>query len=93
MALTPSRTGILFLTFAIWYGCGRIVTDFLRVDKTFFGLTGSQWASIGVVVLCLATLVRFAMRPERPPGGAAADADAASEATGGAQAEPAPGPG
>ena len=32
----------------------------------FFGLTGSQWTSIVVVVLCAVTLVRFARRPEEP---------------------------
>jgi len=59
----PRRTGILFLTFATWYGCGRIVEDFLRIDKTFFGLTGSQWASIGVVIACVSTLIWFALHP------------------------------
>ena len=63
LSLRPRRTGVLFLTFAIWYGLGRIVTDFLRVDKTFFGLTGSQWASAGVVLLSVATLILFAVRP------------------------------
>jgi hypothetical protein len=58
---------MLAVTFGIWYGSVRIVTDFLRVDKRFFGLTGSQWASVLVVAICLATLVRWARRPL--PGG------------------------
>ena len=64
LARRARRTGVLFLTFAVWYGCGRIITDFLRQDKTFFGLTGSQWASIAVVIASVATLVWFALRPE-----------------------------
>jgi phosphatidylglycerol---prolipoprotein diacylglyceryl transferase len=74
----PRREGILILTFGIWYGAGRILTDFLRIDKTWlFGLTGSQWASVGVIAISLLVLLRFAMRPlpaegvaepeERPP--------------------------
>ena len=51
----------------------RIVTDFLRVDKTFLGLTGSQWTSAAVVLVCLTTLVWFALHPER---GAAAETPA-----------------
>jgi phosphatidylglycerol---prolipoprotein diacylglyceryl transferase len=59
------RQGVLFLTFAAWYGGVRIITDFLRVDKRFFGLTGSQWASVAVVTLSVLTLIRFALRPVR----------------------------
>jgi phosphatidylglycerol:prolipoprotein diacylglycerol transferase len=62
----PRRTGIMVMTFATWYAGMRIITDFLRVDKRFFGLTGSQWGSVLVVVLCVATLIRFAMKPEHP---------------------------
>ncbi len=62
MNRTPRRTGVLFLTFTTWYGLGRVITDFLRIDKTFFGLTGSQWSSLAVVLLSVATLVRFALQ-------------------------------
>jgi phosphatidylglycerol:prolipoprotein diacylglycerol transferase len=65
LSRVPRRTGVLFLTFAAWYGSVRIITDFLRVDKRFFGLTGSQWASVAVVVISLATLVWFALRPKQ----------------------------
>jgi phosphatidylglycerol---prolipoprotein diacylglyceryl transferase len=61
----PRRTGVLALTFGTWYGAVRILTDFLRVDKRFFGLTGSQWGSVLVVAICLGTAIWFAMRPER----------------------------
>lgn len=69
----PRREGILIMTFAIWYGTGRIITDFLRVDKTFFGLTGSQWTSIAAIVLSIVWLIRYARNP-LPPETAAEDA-------------------
>jgi phosphatidylglycerol:prolipoprotein diacylglycerol transferase len=60
----PRREGVLIATFAIWYGAGRILTDFLRIDKTWlFGLTGSQWASVAVIAISLLLLLRFALRP------------------------------
>jgi len=71
----PRRTGIMVMTFATWYAGVRILTDFLRVDKRFFGMTGSQWGSVLVVALCVATFIRFARRPEAPAT-APVDADA-----------------
>jgi phosphatidylglycerol:prolipoprotein diacylglycerol transferase len=62
----PRRAGIITLTFGLWYGTGRIITDFLRVENRFFGLTGSQWTSIVVVAVCGWLLVRFALRPRAP---------------------------
>ncbi|HEX6208086.1 MAG TPA: prolipoprotein diacylglyceryl transferase family protein [Actinomycetota bacterium] len=60
----PRREGVLIAAFGIWYGAGRLLTDFLRVDKTWpLGLTGSQWASVGVIAVAVAVLVRFALRP------------------------------
>jgi phosphatidylglycerol:prolipoprotein diacylglycerol transferase len=59
----PRRPGILTLTFGLWYGTGRIITDFLRVENRFFGLTGSQWTSIVVVTVCAVALARFVLRP------------------------------
>ncbi|MDP8955812.1 MAG: prolipoprotein diacylglyceryl transferase [Actinomycetota bacterium] len=70
--LRHRRMGILTLTFATWYGIGRILTDFLRVENRFFGLTGSQWTSVVVVLLSVATLVWFAVRPERAAAPASA---------------------
>jgi prolipoprotein diacylglyceryltransferase len=72
MASRPRREGVLVMTFAIGYGLGRIGTDFLRVDKRFFGLTGSQWASVAVVTLCVVVLTLWAVRGERRPSGAVA---------------------
>jgi phosphatidylglycerol:prolipoprotein diacylglycerol transferase len=57
------REGVLIATFAIWYGMGRLITDFLRVDKTWFGLTGSQWTALAAAVIAIVFLVKWAMQP------------------------------
>jgi phosphatidylglycerol:prolipoprotein diacylglycerol transferase len=62
------RPGILFFTYVIWYGSGRILTDFLRVENRFLGLTGSQWTSVVAVAFSIGMLVWFALRPLRPEG-------------------------
>ena len=68
---TPRREGILTLTFGLWYGLSRLLEDSLRIDKRFFGLTGSQWTALTVATICAALLVWFALRPdpEAPSGG------------------------
>ena len=60
------RTGILFFTYVLWYGSGRILTDFLRVENRFFGLTGSQWTSTAAVILAVFMLSRYALQSRRP---------------------------
>jgi hypothetical protein len=45
----------------------RVVEDFLRVDKRFFGLTGSQWTGLTVSVICLVTLAVWAIRAPHEP--------------------------
>lgn len=75
----PQRTGVLIATFGLWYGAGRIVTDFLRVENRFFGLTGSQWSSVVVVIVSAIALVRIARAPA-PPGDDSEDAVAAEPA-------------
>ena len=79
----PHNTGFLTLVFAAWYGTVRVVTDFLRVDKRYFGLTGSQLLALGVVVAASFLLARYRGAPpdrvlhppderepgEAPPGG------------------------
>jgi phosphatidylglycerol:prolipoprotein diacylglycerol transferase len=74
------RPGILFLTYVAWYGTGRIITDFLRVENRFWGLTGSQWTSVLAVSASVVLLVLFALRPQPPP------ADETQTAAGGTQA-------
>jgi len=61
------RLGVLTLTFGAWYGATRVLEDFLRVDKRVFGMTGSQWTGMTVSLICLATLVIWAIRA-RPDG-------------------------
>jgi prolipoprotein diacylglyceryltransferase len=50
----PRREGLAALVFAIYYGCCRLLEDFLRIDKRFGPLTGSQWTALTVVLICLA---------------------------------------
>ncbi|MEX0650808.1 MAG: prolipoprotein diacylglyceryl transferase family protein [Actinomycetota bacterium] len=73
MMRRPRREGILTLTFGLWYGLSRILEDSLRIDKRFFGLTGSQWTALTVATICAALLVWFAARsnPDAPSGGGA----------------------
>jgi prolipoprotein diacylglyceryl transferase len=61
----PRRAGILTLTFGAWYGAWRVFEDFLRVDKRFFGLTGSQWTGLTVSAVCLLTLLLWAVGKKR----------------------------
>ena len=50
----PRREGLATLTFTIYYGCCRLLEDFLRIDKRFGPLTGSQWTALTVVLLSVA---------------------------------------
>lgn len=59
------RPGFMILVFTIWYGTMRVVTDFLRVDRRYFGLTGSQITSVLAVAVCLYLLARFRGAPPR----------------------------
>lgn len=92
----PRREGVLIMTFAIWYGAGRVVTDFLRVDKTYFGLTGSQLTSIAAIVISLVVLLRYARRPLGGQDQAAAETEPAelggSDASTDFSPPPEPGP-
>jgi phosphatidylglycerol---prolipoprotein diacylglyceryl transferase len=47
----PRREGVATLVFAVWYGCARLLEDFLRIDKRFGPLTGSQWTALAVVIV------------------------------------------
>lgn len=58
-------TGFLTAFFVVWYGAVRVMTDFLRVDKTYLGLTGSQWVALVAGVLCLYLLARYRGAPPR----------------------------
>jgi phosphatidylglycerol:prolipoprotein diacylglycerol transferase len=68
----PRRLGVLTLTCGAWYGASRVIEDFLRVDKLWFGMTGSQWTGLTVSVICVVVLLAWAVRPRDrgagPPG-------------------------
>ncbi len=61
------RLGVLTLTFGAWYGAMRVVEDFLRVDKRFFGMTGSQWTGLTVSLVCILVLIAWAARSRAAP--------------------------
>ena len=61
--------GYLILVFATWYGVMRVITDFLRVDRRYFGLTGSQLMSLTAVGIGLYLLARYRGAPPRWGGG------------------------
>jgi len=67
----PRREGVATLLFAGYYGCCRLLEDFLRIDKRFGPLTGSQWTALGVVILVVIVSVVFAITkrpgPTTPP--------------------------
>ncbi|HEX2051649.1 MAG TPA: prolipoprotein diacylglyceryl transferase [Actinomycetota bacterium] len=65
LARRTRNVGVPALVFVVWYGAMRVVTDFLRVDKRYFGLTGSQITSLTLGLLCLAILARYRGAPPR----------------------------
>ena len=71
---TLRSPGLLTLVFVTWYGTMRLITDFLRVDRRYLGLTGSQLLSLTVVLTSLYLIARyrgapprFAAPPDSPP--------------------------
>lgn len=61
----PRREAMAALLFATYYGCCRLLEDFLRIDKRFGPLTGSQWTALVVVVVCIGLAIWFAVT-QRP---------------------------
>ena len=57
--------GLLTIVFVIWYGIMRIITDALRVDRRYFGLTGSQITALLTVLVCVYLLARWRGAPPR----------------------------
>jgi prolipoprotein diacylglyceryltransferase len=53
----------MIIVFTIWYGTARVVTDFLRVDRRYIGLTGSQISAGLAVVACVYLLARYRGAP------------------------------
>lgn len=59
------QPGFMTLVFGTWYASMRMVTDFLRVDRRYLGLTGSQIMSLAVGLACLYLLARYRGAPQR----------------------------
>ena len=62
--------GMMTITFVLWYGTMRMITDFLRVDRRYLGLTGSQITALVVGLVCAYLLARYRGAPprfQRPP--------------------------
>ena len=57
--------GLLAILFVLWYGTARMITDFLRVDQRYLGLTGSQTTALIVALVCAYLLVRYRGAPPR----------------------------
>lgn len=57
------RPGFMILVFTVWYSAMRVITDFLRVDRRYLGLTGSQLMTLAVGVIALALLARYRGAP------------------------------
>jgi prolipoprotein diacylglyceryltransferase len=88
---TRHHPGVLACVFGVWYATGRVWTDFLRVERRFYGLTGSQWACLGAIAVCAFLLVRWRIRdgrgsPEGEPPPDAVEGEGATDA--GAAAPP-----
>jgi phosphatidylglycerol:prolipoprotein diacylglycerol transferase len=67
----PHYDGFLTLVFGAWYGTGRFIEDFFRVDVTHgTGLTGSQWTAVAVLGLCLFCLLVLTDTPWQSGRGA-----------------------
>lgn len=57
--------GFLTLIFGFWYGGTRVLEDFLRVDKRYLGLTGSQITALIVMSICVYLMLRYRGAPPR----------------------------
>jgi phosphatidylglycerol:prolipoprotein diacylglycerol transferase len=79
---SPRREGVATLVFAVWYGCARLLEDFLRIDKRFGPLTGSQWTALTAVIVSVTVLAIWAITkapgPTTPGRRSGADATTAS---------------
>lgn len=60
------RLGERTLLLGVLYGAGRLTFDFLREDVRRFGLTGSQWFAIVVIIGCVILIARRRRRDDIP---------------------------
>src|SRR5262245_17846626 len=66
LSRAPRPRGLLTLVCGAVYGLTRVVEDFLRVDKRIFGMTGSQWTGLTVSIVCIVTLIVWAVKKQPP---------------------------
>jgi phosphatidylglycerol:prolipoprotein diacylglycerol transferase len=59
------RPGFMAIVYVLWYGSARFVVDFLRNDRRYLGLTGSQLWAATLVLLCAFLLIRYRGAPAR----------------------------
>src|SRR5205085_12150209 len=84
----PRYPGFVITLFGAWYGCQRILEDFLREDRHLLpGLTGSQITAIITVLVCLWHLL-FVRRTPRWGNWDRPAVEPTGEATGEAMGEP-----
>lgn len=62
----PRFNGFFIAVWVYWYGLFRFLTDFTRQDRTWFGLTGSQWAVLGAALAMTAFLITRKPWENRP---------------------------
>jgi phosphatidylglycerol:prolipoprotein diacylglycerol transferase len=67
------KPGFMGLFFTVWYGAMRVITDTLRVDERYFGMTGSQILAILVGLVSLYLLFRYGGAPPRFQGAPTAE--------------------
>src|SRR3546814_12110302 len=66
----PRWDGFLILVFAAWYGAGRFLEDFFRIDDTVaLGLSGSQLSALPLVVVAGGWLAFVRRTPGLDPAG------------------------
>ncbi|HUH08351.1 MAG TPA: prolipoprotein diacylglyceryl transferase family protein, partial [Egibacteraceae bacterium] len=59
----PRFDGFFMVVFAVLYGGGRFLSDFIRPEKMVAGLTGSQLTSLAAIAVALSWVALF--RPQR----------------------------
>lgn len=62
----PRWDGFFVALYLYWYGTVRFLTDFVREDRRFGGLTGSQWALLIAAVALTAWLAQRRPWQQRP---------------------------
>jgi hypothetical protein len=56
-----------------------VFEDFLRVDKLWFGMTGSQWTGLTVSVISVVVLIAWAVRSRERGAGPHGDEPVSEE--------------